>query len=60
MERTFSILSRTESAVAAACVSLLSVVVLGSVIGAFATATPNESVDRVVVEPVVITAPKSV
>jgi hypothetical protein len=59
MERTFNILTRTESAVTAVCASLLSVVTVGAVIALFATSSPVETVDRVVLEPVVITATKS-
>lgn len=59
MNRTFSILSRTESAATAACASLLSVATVGAVLALFATATPNESIDRVVLEPVVISAAKN-
>jgi hypothetical protein len=60
MNRTFNILTRTESAVTAVCASLLSVVTVGAVMALFATAAPTESIDRVVLEPVVITASKSV
>jgi hypothetical protein len=60
MNRTFNILTRTESAATAVCASLFSLVTVGAVIALFAAATPTESVDRVVLEPVVITAPKSV
>jgi hypothetical protein len=60
MNRTFNILTRTESAATAVCASLLSVITVGAVISLFATATPTATVDRVVLEPVVITAPKSV
>jgi hypothetical protein len=60
MNRTFNILTRTESAVTAVCASALSLVTVGAVIGLFATATPNDVSDRVVLEPIVITAPKSV
>jgi hypothetical protein len=60
MNRTFNILTRTESAATAVCASLLSVVTVGAVMALFATATPTESVDRVVLAPVVITASKSV
>ncbi len=59
MNRTFNILTRTESAATAVCASLFSVVTVGAVLALFATATPTESVDRVVLEPVVITASKS-
>jgi hypothetical protein len=63
MNRTFNILTRTESAVTAVCASLLSVVTVGAVMALFATSgsgAATESIDRVVLEPVVITAPKSV
>ncbi len=60
MNRTFNILTRTESVATAVCASLLSVVTVGAVAALFATATPTETVDRVVLEPIVITAPKSV
>jgi hypothetical protein len=63
MNRTFNILTRTESAVTAVCASLLSVVTVGAVMALFATAgsgVATESIDRVVLEPVVITAPRSV
>jgi hypothetical protein len=60
MNRTFNILTRTESAVMAVCASLLSVITVGAVLSLFVTATPAVTVDRVVLEPVVITAPKSV
>jgi hypothetical protein len=62
MNRTFNILTRTESAVTAVCASLLSVVTVGAVMALFATAesgASTESVDRVVLERVVITASKS-
>jgi hypothetical protein len=63
MNRTFNILTRTESAVTAVCASLLSVVTVGAVMALFATAgsgATTESVDRVVLERVVVTASKSV
>jgi hypothetical protein len=63
MNRTFNILTRTESAVTAVCASLLSVVTVGAVMALFATAgtgASTESVDRLVLEPVVITASKPV
>lgn len=60
MNRTFNILTRTESAVTAVCASVLSVVTVGAVIGLFATAKPADTTDRIVLEPIVITAPKSV
>jgi hypothetical protein len=59
MNRTFNILTRTESTVTAVCASLLSVVTVGAVMALFATATHEVAVDRVVLEPVVITATKS-
>jgi hypothetical protein len=59
MNRTFNILTRTESAATAVCASLFSVVTVGAVIALFATATPTESIDRVVLEPVVVTASKA-
>jgi hypothetical protein len=62
MNRTFNILTRTESAATAVCASLLSVLTVGAVAALFATATPGvatEGLDRVVLEPVVITAPKA-
>ncbi len=60
MNRTFNILTRSESAATAVCASLLSVVTVGAVLALFATATLTESVDRVVLEPIVVSAPKSV
>jgi hypothetical protein len=60
MNRTFNILTRTESAATAVCASLLSVATVGAVLALFATAAPVESIDRVVLEQVVITAAKSV
>jgi hypothetical protein len=59
MNRTFNVLTRTESAATAVCASLLSVATVGAVVALFATATPSESIDRVVLEPVVIVASKS-
>jgi hypothetical protein len=59
MNCTFNILTRTESAATAVCASLLSVVTVGAVLALFAVATPTETMDRVVLEPVVITASKS-
>jgi hypothetical protein len=58
MNRTFNILTRTESAATAVCASLLSVATVGAVLAIFASAAPTETVDRVVLEPVVITASK--
>jgi hypothetical protein len=60
MNRTFNILTRTELAATAVCASLLSVVTMGAVLGLFATASPSVTVDRFVLETVVISAPKSV
>jgi hypothetical protein len=59
MNRTFNILTRTESAVTAVCASLLSVVTIGAVLSLFSTAMPTETFDRVVVEPIVVSATKS-
>lgn len=59
MNRTYNPLTRTESAVTAVCASLLSVVTVGAVLSLFATAKPTETIDRVVLEPVVITASKT-
>ena len=60
MNRTYNPLTRTESVVTAACASLLSVITVGAVLSLFATAKLTETIDRVVLEPVVITAQKSV
>lgn len=59
MNRTYNPLTRTESAVTAVCASLLSAITVGAVLSLFATAKPVETIDRVVLEPVVITASKS-
>jgi hypothetical protein len=59
MNRTFNILTRTESAATAVCASLLSVISVGAVLSLFATATPSVTVDRVALEPIVVTANKS-
>jgi hypothetical protein len=59
MNRTFNILTRTESAVTAVCASLLSVVTVGAVMALFVTTMPTDSLDRVVLEPVVVSAAKS-
>ncbi|MGL4234211.1 MAG: hypothetical protein ACRCWJ_22850 [Casimicrobium sp.] len=59
MNRTFNILTRTESAVTAVCASLVSAFTVGVVLSLFATATTTATIDRVVLEPVVITAAKS-
>ena len=64
MNRTFNILSRTETAVAAVFASVLSVVTVGAVAALFATATPVESVNTTVAlvtfEKVTITGSKSI
>lgn len=60
MNRTYNPLTRTESAVTAVCASLLSVITVGAVLSLFATAKPAETIDRVVLEPIVITASKAV
>jgi hypothetical protein len=59
MNRTFNILTRTESAVTAVCASVLSIATVGAVVSLFATVAPTETVDRVVLDPIVITASKS-
>ncbi len=64
MNRTFNILSRTETAVAAVFASVLSVVTVGAVAALFATATPTEvpstNVAHVTFEKVTITGSKSI
>lgn len=56
----FSILSRTESAASALAASLLSVVTVGVVLGAFATVSPVPTADDVIViDRVTISAPRS-
>jgi hypothetical protein len=65
MNRTYNILSRTETVLVAMGASLFSVVTVGAVLAMFATstvtATPDVAAyDRIVLEKVVITAPKSV
>lgn len=61
MNRTFNILSRTESALVAVSASLFSVVTVGAVMALFVTATPDVAAhDHIVLERVVITASKSV
>ncbi len=62
MNRTYTTLSRTESAVTAIGASLLSIVTVGAVIALFTTATPAEvaPLERFVLETVVITAAKTV
>lgn len=59
--KSFQILSRTESAMSAAAASVLSVVTVGAVMALFATAAPDTaSLDRVVLDTLVISAPKAV
>jgi hypothetical protein len=53
MNRTFRILSRTESAVTAVCASVLSLITVGAVFALFASASPDAQ------PPVVISASKS-
>jgi hypothetical protein len=61
MNRTFNILSRTESVLVAMGASLFSVVTVGAVMALFVTATPDVAAhDHIVLEKVVITASKSV
>jgi hypothetical protein len=61
MNRTFNLLSRTESVLVAMGASLFSVVTVGAVMALFATATPDAAThDHIVLEKVVITASKSV
>jgi hypothetical protein len=62
MNRTYNILSRTESAAVAVGASLFSIVTVGAVVALFATAAPAEisSLDRIVLDTVVITAAKPV
>ena len=64
MNRTFNILSRTETAVTAVFASILSVVTVGAVAALFATATPTEipstNVAHVTFEKVTITGSKSI
>ena len=64
MNRTFNILSRTETAVTAVFASLLSVVTIGAVAALFSTATPVESLPTnvavITLEKVVITGSKSI
>jgi hypothetical protein len=65
MNRTYTMLSRTESILVAAGASFFSVVTVGAVIALFATSTISAapdmaSHDRIVLEKVVITALKSV
>lgn len=64
MNRTFNILSRTESAATAVFASVLSVVTVGAVAALFATAAPTETFDTTVAhvtfEKVTITGSKSI
>ena len=64
MNRTFNILSRTESAVTAVFASILSVVTVGAVAALFSTATPTESLPTnvavITLEKVTITGSKSI
>ena len=64
MNRTFNILSRTETAVTAVFAGVLSVVTVGAVAALFATATPSESIPtnvaNVTFEKVTITGSKSI
>ncbi len=63
MNRTFNILSRTETAFTAGFAGLLSVVTVGAVAALFATSTPdvaNTSVAHVTFEKVTITGSKSI
>ena len=64
MSRTFNILSRTETAIAAVFASVLSVVSVGAVAALFATATPTEvlnaNVAQVTFEKVTITGSKAI
>ena len=64
MNRTFNILSRTETAVTAVIASALSVATIGAVAALFATATPTEtmntSVAVVTLDKVTITGSKSI
>jgi hypothetical protein len=64
MNRTFNILSRTETAVTAVFASVLSVVTVGAVAALFASATPMETVNanvaHVTLEKVTIIGSKSI
>jgi hypothetical protein len=61
MNRTYNILSRTESAVIAAGASILSIVTVGAVAALFATAASDAApLERIVLDTVVINAAKSV
>lgn len=60
MNRTFRILSRTESAVTAVCASVLSVITVGAVFAMFASVSPDaQPVEHAVFDTVVISAAKS-
>ena len=64
MNRTFNILSRTETAATAVFASVLSVITVSAVAALFATAIPSEApntnVAQVTFEKVTITGPKSI
>jgi len=64
MNRTFNILSRTETAVTAVVASVLSVATVGAVAALFATATPTEAINTNVAhatfEKVTISGSKSI
>jgi len=61
MNRTFNILSRTESAATAISASLLSVVTIGAVMALFSTATPDAvHAETIAFDTVVITASKHI
>lgn len=64
MNRTFKVLSRTETAVTAVFASALSAVTVGAVAALFATAAPTEdtltNVAQVTFEKVTITGSKSI
>jgi hypothetical protein len=58
MDRTFTLLSRTYAAATTVFAGVLSALTVGAVVALFATAMPSETVARVVMEPIVITAHK--
>ncbi len=61
MNRSFKILSRTESAATAVSASLLSVVTIGAVMALFSTATPDAASPALIAfDTVVITASKNI
>ena len=64
MNRTFNLLSRTETAVTAVFASVLSVITVGAVAALFATAAPTETssanIAAVTFEKVTITGSKSI